>query len=487
MTRHHYLKGGIFLVVGSVISAACVFARNVTITHLISLEDYGIASTFGLAMTLLEMASNLAIDRLIVQAKDNDALRLVASGHAFQIARGLLGTLLLFLTAGFTATLFGVPQVAWAFQAIAFAPLIRSFSHLGAAIQQRDMRFGPSVWIDIGPQLIVTILTAPLALWLGDYRVMIILVFAQAMSSVVVSHLVAGRPYRLDWDRRQVRRMVAFGWPLLLNGFLMFAIFQGDEAIIGASKGMENLAWYGVAFSLALAPSLLVMKVLTPFMMPLLARKQDDHEEFERRSVLTVQICMLAGLFVGLMFVLAGPSLLIAIYGSKYAAGATVIGWFGIMQGARILKSGPAIVALARGETTNPLIANLVRCIGLALALAAVALGKGAIAVAICGMVGEVLAALTAILLLRFRLGLRLGGMLGCAAISATAFTSAQAVALRWFHGTSPTIEIVGGATIGALLCLSVGAVFPQVLTLTLHLLNRVKARRAWLARAAGN
>lgn len=479
--HHHYLKGGVFLTAGSVISSACVFVRNVIITHLISLSDYGIASTFGLAMTLLEMASNLAIDRLIVQARDGHASHLIASGHAFQVMRGAIGALVLFLTAGLAARLFGVPHVTWAFQVIALVPLIRSFSHLGTAIQQRDMRFGGSIWIDIGPQLIITLLAAPLALWLRDYRVMLVLILVQVTGSMIVSHVVAEQPYRFAWDRHHVHRMVRFGWPLLLNGVLMFAIFQGDEALIGASKGMENLAWYGVAFSLALAPSLLVLKVLAPFMMPLLARKQDNPAEFERRSLLTVQLCTLAGLLIGLVFVLAGPALLIAVYGRKYAAGATVIGWFGIMQGARIVKSGPAIVAMARGETTNPLIANVVRCIGLVLAVAAVALHEGAIAVAVCGMVGEILGALTAILLLRWRLGLRIGGMLRCAAASAAVFAGAQVAALRWCRGTSPVTEIAIGTTISVLVCVSIGAAFPRVFGLMRRLTNDVKARRAWL------
>lgn len=480
MSHRKHLKGGLLLTGGNVASAGCVFVRNVIVTHLISLENYGIASTFSLAMTLLEMASNLGIDRLIVQAKDGDSSHVVASGHAFQVVRGTIAGLLLFATAKLAADLFNVPQVTWAFRTMALVPLIRSFTHLGAAVQQREMRFGASISIDTGSQLLVTLLAAPLTLWLRDYRVMLVLILMQVTVSVAVSHMVAERRYVIAWDSRQVRRMMEFGWPLLLNGFLMFVTFEGDEAIVGASKGMEPLAWYGVAFGLVLSSSLLVANVAGLFMMPLLSRKQDDRSEFQRRSVIAVQLCTLAGLLVGLVFVLAGPALLIAIYGRKYAAGAAIIGWFGILQSARIAKSGPAVVAMAQGKTTNPLIANIVRCLGVVAAVAAVALGQGVVAVAVCGMVGEVLGAVTAILLLRWRLGLHIGRMMVCVAVSLGTLAAAQWVALRWFRGASLAAEVLVGGAMSLLLCASIGLAFPETSGLMRRLTADIRTRRAW-------
>lgn len=484
MSTRKYLRGGLLLTGSSVVAAACAFVRNVIVARLISLEDYGIASTFALTLALIEMTSTLAIDRLIVQARDGGTPGLIATGHAFRIVRGAIATLVQFAVARPIAELFGVPEVAWAFQVISLVPLIRSFGHLDVAVQQRDMRFGALAWIETGPQLLTAVLAVPLALWLADYRVMLALILVQVTAGAVLSHLVAEQPYRLAWNRGQVLRMVTFGWPLLVNGLLMFAIFQGDKALVGATRGMADLAWYGAAFSLALVPSLLAVKVIAPFMMPLLACMRDDRPAFERRSVLTVQLCTIAGVLVGLLLVLAGPALLIVVFGRRYAEGAAVIGWFGIMQGARIAKSGPAIVAMAAGDTKNPLLANLVRCTGIGLAAIAVALGEGVVAIAVCGMVGEVLGALTAILLLRRRPGVRVASMLTCAAASATVLAGAQWAALRWFQAAAPATEIAAGVAISAVLCAAVGAAFPQVLGLMRRVTADARAGRVWVETA---
>lgn len=472
VSARRHLKGGLLLAGGGVGSAACSFARNIIIARLISVEDFGIAATFAMTMSLIEMASNLALDRLLVQAPDGDSPRMLATAHAFQVLRGAVSAILLFALAGPVAVLFDIPEVVWAFQIIALAPLIRSFMHLDVACQQREMRFGAWTWLDTAPQVLTALAAAPLALWLGDYRVMLAVLLGQQATMTLVSHVVAERPYRWAWDREIIGRMLRFGWPLLINGLLMFAIFQGDKAIIGAAFTMEDLGWYAVAFALALVPSTVVSKVIYMFFMPLLASVQKDPGRFQERATLCVQSCMLCGALVGIGFLLAGPSTLLLIYGERYAPGMAVVGILGVMQGLRIAKAGPAIVAMAKAETTNPLIANVVRCSGLIMALGAVALGYGVLAVAICGLIGEFLGALTAVYLLRVRLSLRIAPMLSCFA-SCTAVTAlSAAVAWLFFDGNRPWIEAPVGATLAMGVAGLLSLAFPNVLSL----LQRVRS-----------
>ena len=50
------------------------------------------------------------------------------------------------------------------------------------------------------------------------------------------------------------RRLLTFGWPLLVNGLLMFGIVQGDRLIIGTAYSVYDLGIYSVALTLAMAP-----------------------------------------------------------------------------------------------------------------------------------------------------------------------------------------------------------------------------------------
>src|SRR5690606_23993576 len=172
--RHvHMIKGGLLLGGGNASIALLGLLRNVLIARMISVEDFGIAATFAITMAAVEMTSNIAIDRLIVQARDGDRPRFQATAQAFQAARGVLAAMLLYLLAEPIAALFGVPHVVWAYQAMALMPLLRGLVHLDMYRVQRDMRFRPSVTVEVSAQLLATLAAIPLAMQLGDWRAML--------------------------------------------------------------------------------------------------------------------------------------------------------------------------------------------------------------------------------------------------------------------------------------------------------------------------
>ena len=400
------IGGGAILTLGSGISAVASFVRNIIIARIVSVEDFGIAMLFALTMSAIEMASNLAIDKIIIQADDGDSEDFQSTGQAFQIMRGLLGGLILFMSAEYVAGFFNVPDVIWAFNLLALYPIIKGFSHLDIARFQREMKFLPLMWVDTIPQLITFVLAWPLAVWLGDYSVMIWLMILQVVLYVLLTHRFAVRQFRLSWNYKIAKRMYTFGWPLLVNGVFMFAILQGDKAIVGSLISMETLGWYSAAFALTLAPAMLLMKVGQSLLLPILSRSQAEMPLFKQKMELSLQICILMGFSLGYFFVLFGGDVLIILFGEKYNDGVSIIAWLGLMQAVRVVKAGPMIASLAIADTKNPMISNLARALAFVIALGAILSGYDIKTLVIIGLLGEVLAFIVSISILGRNLGL---------------------------------------------------------------------------------
>ena len=386
------IKGGLILTTGNLAAALLSLLRNIIIARLISVEDFGIASTFAITMALVEMASSLSLDRLLVQARDGEAAHFLSTLHAVQAIRGLLGGMILIAAAGPIAALFGVPEVAWAYQALALVPLLRGLAHLDMFRRQRAMEFVPSVTVEAAAQLLATIAALPLALGLDDYRAMLCALLLQQFVFTAASHWVANRSYRWAWDADVLRRSFHFGWPLFLNGFLMFGIFYGDRIIVGSLIGMTELGWFSAAFLLTLAPTTVLAKTCQSLFLPQLSAARDDMAEFSRIYVLVFQSIVLCALILALGFALAGPAVLVVLFGPDYEPAATILVWLAVMQALRVAKAGPAIAALARAETSNPLLANLPRVILLPFSALAVMSGGGILFVVGLGIIGEGLA-----------------------------------------------------------------------------------------------
>ena len=112
------LRGAGLYSAGQVAVLACSFARNLILARMLTPAEFGVAATFALAMTLLEMSSDLSVDKLLVQTGDGLLGDLFPTAHTVQLLRGLLLGALFFCLGGPIAAAFQTPEYAWAFRCL---------------------------------------------------------------------------------------------------------------------------------------------------------------------------------------------------------------------------------------------------------------------------------------------------------------------------------------------------------------------------------
>ncbi len=389
--RRQVVRGAITLGIGQAGAHALGFVRNVILARLLTQADFGVAATFAMTVALMEMASNMAADKLLVQSKDGEHERLQGVIHLFEASRGVLMGVLLLAAAGPIAHLFGVPEAAWSFRVLALAPVIRGFRHLDVVRAQRGMRFAPMVVMETSTQAVTVAAAWPLAAWLGDYTAMLWLVLLREVMLSAMSHAMAERKYRWGWDRRFASSVLVFGWPLLMNGMLYFAAVQGDRVIVGATYGMEELGLYAAAVYLTLAPVMAVAKMHSSLALPALSQAQDRPSSFVARHRASAWGLGLVAASSAIALILFGEAIMSAIYGERYRGGGFVLAWLGAATAIRMLRAAPSTAAMALGDTKNPMYANAFRLIGVGVALGAALAGAPLWTVAAAGLLGEVI------------------------------------------------------------------------------------------------
>jgi O-antigen/teichoic acid export membrane protein len=400
------LKSGIYLTFFNSLAAVLGLVRNIIVARLISVEDFGIASTFAMAMALIDMSANIGVNRLIVQSKDGNSEEFQASLQGFQVARGFAGGALILILAHPLATMFHTPEATWAYQFMALMPIVKGFAHLDMNRFQRERKFMPSIISETTAQGLSTLLAFVFGYWLRDYRAMLFALLGQNLVYLIASQAFAVRKYKLGWNKHQIGHAMQFGWPLLLNGFLMFGIFHGDRMVIGNHLGVTVLGWYSVAYMLTLMPSGLIAKVLDTMCLPPLSKHQDNPEKFNALAKSTLEAGCLIGVLMAVGFALLGGPVVHLLFGAKHAQALVVLIVLAVMQAVRIAKTGPSIVAIARKETTNPMIANLTRVMFVPLAFLAVNMGYDILTVVYVATAGETMALLVSFVLLAWKLGL---------------------------------------------------------------------------------
>ena len=382
-------RQGTLLFSGFAVAQAMSFVRNAVIGHGLSKGDFGIAATITLVLQMVETLSDLGSDRLIVQDKDGDNAGFVATAHSVLLARGALITFVLYFAAPLLAAFFKVNEAAWAFQLAALAPLIKGLTHLDCRRAQRRLDNRPQLLVEVAPQAIALVLTVPAVMWTNDYAAVVWLSLAQALATVMISHGLAERPYRLALEPGVLSRQISFGWPILVSALPLIAVYQGDRIIIGRLAGMEDLAAYSAAFMVTMVPGLIAAKVGHALMLPMFAGVVRRGAKLRGRfSAMAEATTLAAGLYLAL-FIVAGDWLLPTFFGPNYRGLAAVTAWLAAMWTLRMIQAVPGMALMAAGQTKPFITAGIIRALALPVAAWAAYHGARIDTIAAIGTVAE--------------------------------------------------------------------------------------------------
>jgi O-antigen/teichoic acid export membrane protein len=407
--RFRAVKGSLWVGVGNLVVYAASFVRNMILARLLSKADFGIAATFGLVLTLMEFTAKLGISQFVVQDREGNEPGFIASAHLVQVCAAGISAVLILAGAPVLAQWFGIANHAWALMLLALVAVFGGLQHADVRRYQRELRFGPSAAVDAIPQVAITLAAWPVAVWLGDFRAMLVLLLAKSALSCALSHFVAEYPYRLAWHRERLARMLRFGWPLLVTGFLMFGVMQGDQFLVATFYDMSSLAPYAAAAALAYAPSFLFGGILGSVLFPLLSQVQDELPELRSRYVQAVALVTLVSAVTSVGMIVGGEALMRLTYGSKYAGSGVILAWLTAAVAFRNLRVAPSTAALARGDSKNQMISNGWRLMALAPMLVLAFKLQPIWMLACCGLVGEGFACWASIVRLRRRDGVPAG------------------------------------------------------------------------------
>ena len=415
-----FRRAGSSLVLAYAVEHGIVLVRNVLVARLLGPENFGIAATFMLVVGAIGLVTDLGIEKYLLHVREEELPDVQPSLYGVLICRGLLGAVAIALLSYPLALLFGLEGLAYIYLFAALVPLIGAFKNLDPLRRQRQLDYRPGIAIDLSGTVLGSLVAVGVAAATGSYMAVIWGMLVTITVAVVMSHLLAREPYRPGFQRQAARQLLLYGWPLLLNGLLIFVSGQGDRFLIGILEGMTDLAGYVAAGTLTIGASLVLTKLTGNIYLPILSAVRDDPESFARRS----RIC--GAISVAIVIVTLVPMLFLTVplvallFGPDYRIPVLLAGFLSVQSAARILRSWPVVVALSLGTTQDILSANLVRSLGFPIALWAALSGYGVVGVAASVAAGEVLSTVFALLRAdrvapgRRQAGLRMG-LLFCA------------------------------------------------------------------------
>ncbi|MEM7228000.1 MAG: oligosaccharide flippase family protein [Planctomycetota bacterium] len=383
----------------------CSFGRNVLLARLLGPVDFGIAAAFAAIVVGLEMISDLSMDKLVVQSPRGDDPSFLRVLHGLMLVRAVILSALLFVLGGVLAHALHAPEAINAFRALAIIPLVRGFLNIDVIRAHRQLRFAPSAFVDAVPQVVTLALTVPAVAFIGSFWAVFWLLLLRAALATGSSHLLATQRWRIGWNRGDTREAIRFGWPLLLNGMMMFAIIHADKLVVGSTCDLSTLASYAVAAMLASMPALLLARAVGSAYFPMLASCQHDAHRFRTRSRMILALYAALGVIAVAGLIVVGEPIVRLVFGNAYAPAIAIIPWFAAVHALRLYRAGITMIALARGDSTTSLLANLVRAPALLVQIPVAIMTGSPLAIIFVALIAEVPSIIVALHRIRTRHG----------------------------------------------------------------------------------
>lgn len=402
-------KKALMILSGNAAGSALLFARNLLVSWLVSPENYGIASAFAMAMSIIELLSYVGLQQMIVVEPDGDDDQVQAAMQGFQVIRGVISSVLQFAIAAPFADFMGIGQAAWAFEVLALVPLISCFQHFDTHRLRRHMIFGPSVLGSAVPALVALLVIWPVAYLFKDYRIMLVSILVQTLVMVLVSHVTARRPYRMTLDMDVIRRAMIFGWPILANSILLFAVFNGERIIIGRELGMVEFALFSMAMTLTQTPMLVVASSLQSFALSKLGAARSDDTAFNRIGVATMEVSIATGVILTVGTALLGGPIVAAITDSEYEPVLAFLVPLIILHSIHSAANGTSIVGLGRSHAGIGLAISIFRVLSLPISWWMAVRTGDVLAIIGIATASELLGLALGLYLLKVRVGMNLG------------------------------------------------------------------------------
>jgi O-antigen/teichoic acid export membrane protein len=387
--RRRLKTGGPSLAATYVVSEVCGLLRIVVFAHVLAPSAMGAVVILGTWVRLVEMVSDLALDRYLLRAPDGAARIVQNVAHGTAVMRGVAGFSFMLASLLPLIAVYGLHDWTSAFLAATLVPLARGLTHFDYRLHNRLLRFGSTVTVEAG-SAIAGLAAAATVFVLPGPTAFAASLLMQAAAGVLLSHVLAERSYRIGFDRAIQRRIWQAGWPLAVNALLLYAVFQGEKLLVGGMLGLEILGAYAIAAQLALLPVMIAGRLSIGLGLPVLARAGANTLRGLAARKDTVQLFLATGFVFWLGFVALAPFVIGLLFGEAYAQSPAAISWIAAAAALRLQKTGPSTVLLAAGRARDILAGNSARiaalaagAIGMALTrdltvfLAAAALGEG--------------------------------------------------------------------------------------------------------------
>jgi len=297
------VRGGLWMFALHIVDRLFNFVRTIVLARLLMPKDFGLFGIGLIAIMTLTTFSKTGFHGALIQKKD-DIKDYLDTAWTVHMIRGVILTLILFLTAPYISSFFNEPSATPLLRVLALSELFVGITNPGVMYFERDLVFQKLFIYEISGTIFDIVVSIVLAFMLRNVWALVYGLLARRLIQLVLSFLIVPQKIRLRLDVVRFKELFDFGKYIFLSSILNFLLIHGSQAFVGKVLGAVTLGFYVLAFRISDLPTREVITIVDRVTFPAYSKVQEQilklKEGYSRilQMVSFILIPVSVGLFV---------------------------------------------------------------------------------------------------------------------------------------------------------------------------------------------
>ncbi len=320
------------------------------LARLLTPAEFGIVALVTVFVSFFNLLSNFGLGQAVVQNQtitDKD----VQSIFSFSILLGFVFAGLFFLAAPTIASFYNEPELINISRLLSLSILFNSLQIMPKALYQKALKFKQIGLITLSTQVVSGVIAIILAFKGFSYYALVIKSIIDGASTLIMFYW--GSPIKVVLKIRKVaiKKVIGFSSYNFLFNFINYFSRNGDNLLIGKFLGTASLGYYNKAYALMMMPVQNLTHVITPVLMPVLSKYQDNKNIIYNSYLKVVKILAVIGFPVSIFLFFSAYEIINIIYGPQWDQSIPVFKIISLMVGVQMIYASASSVFLAINRT----------------------------------------------------------------------------------------------------------------------------------------
>jgi len=233
---------------------------------------------------------------------------------------GVLVYCVVFTIAPWISSFYGNPELRPLLRVILLSVLFQNAMSSGANLAIKQMKFSRWAAINHGGAICGVVLTVILSFLIRNVWALALGHCAESLGRCILSYVLCPFLPSFLWDKEAVRDLLRFARGIFGLAFLNLIFSRTDIFVLGKLYPATQLGLYAMAIYLAQTPTSFIMNLQGQTLLPAFAQVHGDNARVNRIFLQVASLLVLLGLPAVVFACFCGHSLLMIVYGQRYAA-----------------------------------------------------------------------------------------------------------------------------------------------------------------------